>query len=134
MVDHGPKLTVHVGFDPDYKPGQGRPPHLPMRDAPALVDTGATESHIDTLVALHLNLPIIDRRKIAGAGGEHETNVYMAQVHIPSLNKTITGQFAGADLVAGGQPIGVIIGRTFLQHFSMLYDGRTGSVLLTDEP
>jgi hypothetical protein len=52
----------------------------------------------------------------------------MAQVHIPALNFTIYGEFAAADLRAGGQSIDALIGRTFLQHFKMIYDGKKGDV------
>jgi len=60
-------------------------------------------------------------------------NVHLAQVHIPSLNSTIYGAFAGVDLVAGGQVQGALIGSTFLQRFTMVYEGRTGTVTLSSE-
>jgi predicted aspartyl protease len=131
LVAYGPTLMVDVGFDPDYKPV---PPAIPvpgMINIDALVDTGASESCIDSLLAAHLNLPIVDRRKISGVGGTHEVNVHLAQVHIPSLQITLYGAFAAVDLIAGGQPHKALIGRTFLQHYTMVYEGLTGTVILS---
>ncbi len=96
----------------------------------ALVDTGAIESCIDSALAAALNLPVIDRRQIAGAGGPKVVNVHLAQIHVPSLAWTIYGSFSAVDLAAGGQRHLALIGRTFLQSFSMIYHGGTGTVTL----
>ena len=97
----------------------------------ALVDTGATESCIDNLLAATLNLPIVNRRKLAGAFGAKEVNMHLAQVRILDLSFTIYGEFAGVDLIAGGQKHHALLGRTFLQKFTMHYDGQTGQVTLS---
>jgi predicted aspartyl protease len=126
LVSLGPTILVDIGFDPDYKH-----PNIPVPGlchVHALVDTGATESCIDNLLAAQLNLPVVDRRLISGVGGSHEVNMYMAQVHVPALQITIHGAFAGVDLKAGGQMHGALIGRTFLANFRLVYDGRTGDV------
>jgi hypothetical protein len=99
----------------------------------ALVDTGATTSCIDSGLAMQLNLPIIDRQRVSGVSGIHEVNMHLGHVLVPSLGRFISGSFAGVDLVAGGQPHVALIGRTFLQYFTLFYDGRTGSVSITDE-
>ena len=96
----------------------------------ALVDTGADESCIDSLLAAQLNLPIIDKRMTAGAHGAKQVNIHLAQVHIPTLNYTIYGLFSGVDLRAGGQEHFALIGRTFLRNFKTIYDGATGDVEL----
>ena len=57
--------------------------------------------------------------------------MYLAQIHIPSLARTIYGEFAGVDLRIGGQSIDALIGRTFLQHFRMVYEGTNGDVELS---
>ena len=132
LVSYGPTLLVDIGFDPAYKPFIGVP--VPgIKGIHALVDTGATECCIDNLLAAQLNLPAVDRRVIAGAGGSHTANVYLAQVHIPSLNFTMVGAFAGVDLRAGGQIHSALIGRTLLNHFTMVYEGRTGTVTLSSD-
>lgn len=132
LVVCGPTLLVDIGFDADYKP-DAKPLVIPksaIQGIWALVDTGATESCIDSDLASQLLLPIIDRRKISGVGGEHEVNMYLAQIHIPSLAFTVYGVFAGVNLAAGGQPHRALIGRTFLRGFTMIYTGTTGDVEL----
>ncbi len=84
-------------------------------------------------MAAELNLPIVNRRPISGAHGSHPTNIYLAQIHVPSLKFTIHGEFAGVDLAAGGQVHKVLIGRTFLRHFTMVYEGANGAVTLSNE-
>jgi hypothetical protein len=133
LVQFGPTLLVDIGFDPSYDPNKPGVLTLPLKGVHALVDTGATASCIDNGVAMQLNLPIIDRQKISGIGGMHEVNMHLGHVFVPGLMKTIYGQFAGVDLIAGGQPHSALIGRTFLQHFTLFYDGRTGDVSISDE-
>ena len=132
LTIYGPTLFVNIGFDPAYKTTQTAAPIPGIEKVEALVDTGASESCIDALLAAQLKLPVIDRRKIAGVGGEQEVNLYLAQVRIPSLDSTIYGAFAGVHLVSGGQMHKALIGRTFLQHFRMVYDGPTGDVTISD--
>ncbi len=71
----------------------------------------------------------MDRSQTAGVGGAQVVNVHLAQMHVPSLGLTAYGAFAAVHLVAGGQVHQALIGRTFLQHFTMIYEGRTGAVL-----
>jgi predicted aspartyl protease len=131
----GPTLLVDIGFDPNFDP-RNNPIQIPVpgiRDVQALVDTGATESCIDSLLAAQLKLPVVDRRRIAGVGGAQEVNVHLAQVRVPSLDQTIYGAFAAVHLAAGGQAHLALLGRTFLQHFTMTYEGRTGTVTIHNE-
>lgn len=133
LVSWGPTLNVDIGFDPNYQPG-GFPLQVPVpgiTGVKALVDTGASESCIDVVVAGQLNLPIVNKRQISGVGGSHSVNIYLAQVHVPSLAFTIYGPFAGVSLAAGGQVHRALIGRTFLQNFTMVYEGLTGTVKLS---
>jgi hypothetical protein len=133
LTFHGPTLGVTISFDPEFVfTGNNPPPAqgLPVR---ALVDTGATVSCIDNIVAAQLNLPIIDRQPIAGVGGQHLANMYMAQIFVPNLNFWIYGTFAGVDLAAGGQMHRALIGRTFLRNFTMEYHGRTGTVIIHND-
>lgn len=136
LVTNGPTLYVNIGFDPNFDmmtPKPSAPPIPGISNMPALVDTGALECCIDNLLAAQLNLPIVDRRQIAGVGGLHTVNVYLAQVHIPSLAFTVSGLFAGVDLKAGGQTHNALIGRTFLASFTMTYEGRSGTVTITND-
>lgn len=60
-------------------------------------------------------------------------NMYLAQVHVAGLGTVIYGAFAGVNLQAGGQVHKVLIGRTFLGHYTMTYEGRTGTVTISDD-
>jgi hypothetical protein len=132
LTAYGPTLFVDIGFDPNFAPGPPWKPPVPgITRIEALVDTGAGESCIDSLLAAQPNLPIVDKRMVAGIQGAQMVNMHLAQIHIPSLNYTIYGAFAGVDLVAGGQPHKALIGRTFLSEFTLLYEGVTGSVKLS---
>lgn len=132
LVQWGPTLTVDIGFDPNYNSASANIPVPGKTGLSALVDTGATESCIDSLLAAQLNLPVVDKRMTAGAHGAKEVNLHLAQIYIPSLNRTIVGTFAAVDLLAGGQVHSALIGRTFLRHIKMTYDGRVGTVVVSD--
>lgn len=135
LVSSGPTLIVNIGFDPTYDPAKpSRPPILPSDQLWALVDTGAMESCIDSDLAMRLNLPVIDRRPLSGAHGAKEVNVHLAHIHVPTLLFTIYGPFCAVDLAAGGQQHRSLIGRTFLKNFTMVYEGRTGTVTLSNDP
>ena len=133
LVSLGPTLIVDIGFDPTYTSTTTTPPESGIQGVHALVDTGATESCIDNLLAAQLGLPIVDRRSVSGSAGKHDVNVYLAQVYVRSLPFTIWGAFSGVDLKAGGQVHSALIGRTFLASFKMVYDGTTGDVTLTSD-
>lgn len=125
----GPSIRVSIGH---FRVGDAANT-LPKEDefAVALVDTGATESCIDISLAQKLELPIVDKITISGAGGAKSHDVYMAQIHIPDLKFTQYGKFAGVDLEGGGQVHKALLGRTFLQTTIMIYDGIRGQVTLT---
>jgi hypothetical protein len=122
---------VDIGFDPAYTSAvPWRIPAGGISGIGALIDTGAAESCIDSLLAAQLNLPIVDRRPVSGCHGTQDVNMHLALVHVRSLNRTIIGIFAGFHLQAGGQPHRALIGRTFLKHYKMIYNGLTGEVVL----
>ncbi len=130
----GPTLFVSIGFDPDFNAQTALAPPVPgIVDVQALVDTGASECCIDSLLAAQLSLPIVDRRPVSGVGGQHIVNMHMAQIFVPTLNFWIYGLFAGVNLAAGGQMHRALMGRTFLRNFTMIYEGRTGTVTITSE-
>lgn len=133
LVHAGPTLSVDIGFEPTFKPDLSNGhPNLGINGVHALVDTGATQSCIDSQLAATLSLPIVDQAKISGVSGAQTVNMHLAQIHIPSLDITLFGQFAGVDLAAGGQSHSALIGRTFLRHFKMVYDGTTGEVVICE--
>lgn len=127
LVQFGPTIQVVVG--PLKSAGSSN--SVPDEFVYALIDTGATESCIDISLAERLELPTVDKITISGVGGAKIHNVYMAQVHIPQLNFTQYGKFAGAQLVGGRQQHQALLGRTFLQGTIMIYDGIRGQVTVT---
>lgn len=134
LAVYGPTLKVDIGFDPAFVPGiPGVIPVPGMTGIDALVDTGATECCIDSLLAAQLSLPIIDKRLVAGVHGCQEVNMHLAQIRAPSLDSTVYGVFAGVHLTAGGQVHRALMGRTFLQALTMIYEGRTGTVVLSSD-
>lgn len=133
LVRYGPTIYVRIGFDAEYQLGNATQPNLPSNQLPALVDTGALESCSDSTLAMGLSLPVVDRRRVAGAHGAGEVNYHLAQIYIPDLDFTISGLFAGVHLTAGGQRHSALIGRTFLRHFTMAYEGRTGIVTISND-
>jgi predicted aspartyl protease len=135
LMTYGPTLLVNIGFDPAHDPATN-PTAVPtpgIMDVHALVDTGASECCIDSLLASQLKLPIVNRRQISGIHGSHTANVYLAQVYVQFLGVTINGAFAGVDLKAGGQIHSALIGRTFLRHFKLSYEGKTGTVIISSD-
>jgi hypothetical protein len=139
LLAYRPTLFVNIGFDPNFQapttvsgpiPVSGPVPGI--TEINALVDTGAGESRIDSLLASQLNLPIVDRRPISGVHGPQEVNMHLAQVHVPSLNFVIYGVFARVHLVAGGRIHKALIGRAFLGNNTMIYMGQTGTVTISN--
>ncbi len=133
LIRFGPTLFVQIGFDPAYTPDVSPCPSLPQLELPALVDTGASESCIDSALAQKLELPAVDTGYISGVQGASETVIYLAQIYVPRLNWTIYGRFSGVHLVSGGQPHNALLGRDFLRHFVLTYDGRTGDVIIGND-
>lgn len=72
LTSWGPTLLVDVGFDPNYStpPNSTSLPIPGVKGIDALVDTGASISCIDNLLASQLSLPIADRMAISGAHGK----------------------------------------------------------------
>ncbi len=127
----GPTLKVGLGFDPDFDPKHAsRTPRLPVDGLWALIDTGASVCCIDSTLAMHLELPLVDKGYCDGISGLIEVDMYLAQIHVPNLQFTLYGKFAGVDLGRGDHR--VLLGRDFLRHFVMTYDGPSRAVFLVD--
>ncbi len=134
LAQVGPTIPVQIGFDPGFDEFDETAPILPSSLFPALVDTGASSNSIDAELASDLRLPVIYYdEEVSGSAGKHKADIYLAQIHIPELNRTISGQFVGVRLAAGGQLHRAIIGSSFLRDFVLRYDGRTGEVTLSDD-
>ena len=130
---YGPTLLVEIGYDPDFEENDRERPDIPDDLRPALVDTGAAESCIDADFAREMRMPLRGQGEVAGIGGVITVDYYLAQIYVPGLDRTIYGQFAGINIQAGGQPCYALIGRDFLQNYTLVYQGSTGRVTLSDD-
>ena len=99
-----------------------------------MIDTGAVTSCIDSAVAASLGLPVAELANVAGRHGPGLVEVYFARMLVPDLGAVLRGRFHAAHLGAGGHHHRAILGRNFLQHYTMTYDGRTGAVRLVGDP
>ena len=133
LVQNGPTALVQIGYDPRSWLDTNRRPDLPAPRLTALLDTGAIASCIDDALAIDLGLPVVERQNVSGVHGIGSVARYRAQMHLPDLDSTFVGVFFGAYLKDGGQPYSAIIGRDFLRHFRLTYDGRTGAVTLSND-
>lgn len=131
LTQMGPTLPVQIGFDAAFDPVSRPYTFLAPDLYPGLIDTGASESCIDSTLASNLGLPVIDRRPVAGVHGAQPVSFHLAQVYVPALDFTIFGTFASVDLAAGGQQHMALLGRTFLEYHTMTYDGPNGMVTLS---
>ena len=99
----------------------------------ALIDTGARDSAIDIKLAFDAGLQIVDIRSYGSAARAYETPEYLADLTVPALNLGKHGRFGGTRLSELGYDFGVLLGRDFLLSAQMVYDGRTGSVVVSDD-
>ena len=130
LYQWGPILRVRIGFDPSYRLETPTHPNIPQTDLPALIDSGALTNCIDVSLAERLQLPKIDQYPVTGVHGPVPTDFYAAQIYIPSMNWIFPGIFAGLPLQASRQPYYALIGRSFLYHVTMTYEGATGRVVI----
>jgi hypothetical protein len=126
LVRLGPTILVDIGLKSRAAPGAE--PDLPEKRVKALVDTGAGGDCIDDDLARRLRLPIHDEGEISGVGGRHRAFIYTARVYIPNLGKLLFQPFTGVKLQEGEQWHRVILGRSFLRHHRLVYDGTSGQV------
>jgi hypothetical protein len=126
LVRLGPTLLVDIGLK--SRASAGEKPNLAKKAVKALIDTGAGGDCIDDDLARSLGLPITEEGEISGVGGRHHAFIYTARLYVPSLDRLVFQQFAGVKLQEGDQWHRVILGRTFLRPYRMIYDGSTGQV------
>ncbi len=124
-------MHVAIGMDTGSQPAGESVSNL----YPALIDTGARVTCIDSTLADEMGLPVVEdmQRQVAGILGSGLVDVYRAQISIGDLNLSVAGDFPGIRLAEGGQPYRAIIGRDILKSFTMTYDGMSGVVSLTTE-
>ena len=133
LTRNGPIIPVRIGMISESPVDGNRTADVSSPRHWALVDTGAWDTCIDSNLAIELGLTVVDAINVAGAHGVAEANVYLAQIHVPDLDYNFVGEFAGVDLSFGGQGLSALIGRTFLRNFTMIYEGRTGTVAISND-
>ena len=124
LWERGPIIEVAIG-----RPGDTGSSHAAL----ALIDTGARDSAIDIKLAFDAGLQIVDIRSYGSAAGAYATPQYLADLTVPALNLGKHGRFGGTRLSELGYNFGVLLGRDFLLSAQMVYDGRTGSVIVSDD-
>lgn len=70
----------------------------------------------------------MDEGEISGIGGRHRAYIYTARVYVPGLDRLLFQPFTEVRLQAGDQWHRVILGRTFLRQYRLVYDGVSGQV------
>jgi hypothetical protein len=130
LVRVGPTIRVDVGLRSRGLPGQT--PDLSEKRVLALIDTGAGGECIDDTLAQALRLPVHDEGEIGGVGGLHRAFIYRARLYVPALDTLLFQPFTGVRLEESGQAHRVILGRSFLRHDRLGYDGPTGRVEITE--
>lgn len=129
LAQLGPTLLVDIGLKSRSPAGEA--PNLPLKKVRALLDTGAGADCIDDELARSLGLPISDEGEISGVGGKHHAFIYTARVYVPGLDRLLFQQFTGVKLEQGEQWHRAILGRSFLRHYRLSYNGATGQVELS---
>jgi len=126
LVKFGPTIKVDLGLKSRSRAGEL--PDLQAKGLWALVDTGAGGDCIDDELARSLGLPPTDEGEISGVGGRHHAFIYTARLYIPKLDKLLFQPFTGVKLQEGDQRHRVILGRQFLRHYRLIYDGPTATI------
>ncbi len=119
---------------------------------PVLVDTGAQFSAIAEESAKRLGLRPVDTKMTGGAHGSQQSNVYHVGLRIPvgsNHNMNIVGRMIGVPdlethskqygMMVDGvtrEPVGFtgLLGREFLQHATLTYDGAKGVLRIVANP
>lgn len=124
MVEIGPSIRVHVGFDPELAPKSGLEPESEARNVWALIDKGAYVSCMDPQLTERINLSPVDTTTIAGAGCvPDKMPICLAQKFNSNLGGTLYGAIFGVHLVQSESPYKVLPRRHFLRHYLKRHDG-----------
>ena len=126
LAELGPTFRVDIGLK--SRSGAAAKPNLAAKGVRALLDTGAGANCIDDGLARSLGLPITDEGEVSGIGGKTSANIYLARIYVPDLDRLLFEPFAGVKLEEGEQWHRVILGRSFLRPYEMVYDATTGRV------
>lgn len=133
LQQRGPCVQVTVGLAQiivNQILQQGKTPPQPISGM-ALIDTGATSTCIDETAAQRLQLPVVNVVNVASAShASSQQNVYPIHIEIVGLPIAVDApQAIGAALAPQG--LLALIGRDFLQHCTLFYNGITGEITIS---
>jgi predicted aspartyl protease len=133
LLQHGPIVQVVVGLAKSFADQllqQGQMPPAPLSGR-ALIDTGASTTCLDEDAARTLGLPAIDVIQMVSAShSATQQNVYPIQMQIVGSPIIVeVPRSIGANL--NSQGILALIGRDYLQHCTLFYNGVTGEITLS---
>jgi len=130
---HGPIVQVVLGLGESFaEPLLQQGIELPApQTGNGLIDTGASTTCIDDGIAQQMGLPPIDVVTMASAShSSTQQNVYPIQMQIVgSPIRVEVPRSIGANLQSQG--IIALIGRDYLQHCTLHYNGLTGAITLS---
>jgi predicted aspartyl protease len=133
LLQSGPCVQIIIGLAQSFVEQlvqQGQTVPQPVTGM-ALVDTGASTTCIDDVLAQNLGFPVIDVVQMTSAShAGTEANVYPIQMEIVgSPIRVNVPRAIGANLTPQG--IVALIGRDYLQHCTLFYNGFTGEITLS---
>lgn len=133
LRQHGPVVQVVIGIGQlfsDQVLQQGSQLPKPV-SGNALIDTGASTTCIDDAVAKTMGIPVIDVVTMASAShASTQQNVYSIQMQI--VGSPIRVEVPNAtEASLQTQGIVAMIGRDYLQHCTLHYNGITGQITLS---
>lgn len=112
----------------DSLKSQGKPASDPV-DAMAMIDTGASITAIDAVLAQKIGLVQTGSAPIVGVTGEMDQPVYAAQLMLEKPSVALDPwKMVGSPL--NGQGFDVLLGRDFLEQLTLVYDGSSGNFTL----
>lgn len=137
LTDGGPLVSVEVSIPAALKAhlAESVLPIPAPQSGFALIDTGASSTAVDQSIFDALGLAPIDSIKTSTPHGEAESPIYPATVTFPGLALTEMPmeRIIGCNLKwmnAEGKEVIMLLGRDLLQHFLMVYNGKSADIFL----
>jgi len=94
---------------------------VPNKSIIGLIDTGASCTAFDSILAGELQLVIRDKQPVLTPSGQSEQYLYDIVITLPNQNLGISLQAFGADL--SKQPYDILLGRDVLASCTLIYNG-----------
>lgn len=131
LLQQGPVVPVVLSVAQaiaDQLMQQGLPVPAPV-PGQALIDTGASSTCIDDATAQQLQLPVVDVVNMTSAShASTQQNIYPVLIEVAGGIRINVPRAMGANLAPQG--LVALIGRDFLQHCTLFYNGPSGLITL----